>query len=1143
MKEGHIIRLLPIFFLVILLLAGCSDQGGRPHAVRGFLDLSRWDFEKDGIVNLDGEWEFYWDRLYSPGYFADRNPPAKSGYFPIPAYWNGHTQNGTALPGTGYATFRLKIRLKEGRRNLSVRIEDQSTAYRFWVNGSEIAGNGVVGADETSAKPYYRITTTSFPADGEYLDCLLQVSNFHMARGGPYRKIAIGDPDAVNKRQTGLFAIDLLLFGILGIIGVYHIVFYLLRRKDPSPLFFGACCLSWAIGIPFGAVGGRFITLIFPEVRWYWLSRMELLTWFPTVPLMLMFFAASFPREFSAKVSRCAGLTGAAFFLFALLAPSRLLGHTEIPYEIFSLMIAGYIVVMLSRAAVRKRSGAPLMLGGFLVFVATVINDILYINLLIYSVYLISAGYAVMVLIQSYAISRRFARSFSAVESLTAELEEKNSALSRLDTLKNEFLAKTSHELRTPLHGIIGIAESLIAGAAGRLNPGAERNLSVIVSSGRRLSGLINDILDFSRLRNNDIRLRRQAVDMSSVAETVLAVMKPLTAGKTVELRNEIPENLPPAWGDEDRLQQILYNLVGNSVKFTEQGEITVSARRDGPMITVSVADTGMGMPRDKHETIFRSFEQADSSDAREYGGAGLGLSITRNLVELHGGRITVDSEPGSGAVFSFTVPVAPDAGELPRETGPRSDPSPLPPLDRPAADAEPLQPLPGFDKTVRIVVVDDDPVNLQVVTNHLSFANVQVIGAAGGPQAMGIIESGDAPDLVLLDIMMPRMTGYELCRRLRERYTPYEAPVIILTAKNGVNDLVQGFAQGANDYLVKPFTRDELLARVTSQLKLKEAYLTLRENMSLRQQLEERRKSEMELRVVHRQLSRMLDTIDDALLAVNESEEVTFCNRVCEELFGCNADDILGKPLTTVIRLAAGGRFPEEAKEAIRQCFDGIANRDLGIVALERSDGALCKAHVVLSPLNLDDDPVCLLIMRPGSGNSPSGYPGNNVEQSLAVIEALNENRVRLQSIRASCNGLLPLIEEKEPRILQELTAIDEALDRAGRTLLDKETYESRRHLAVEVMNCALAYWTESTGLTKTDLAVRSNLWKVYTNMDGWERTQTLDRYLNIDTFPQKPQWIKVMKTADFVLANAKTSSTLRTRLETLLMKLRVRK
>jgi two-component system sensor histidine kinase ChiS len=791
----------------------------------------------------------------------------------------------------------------------------------------------------------------------------------------------------------------------------------------------------------------------------------------------------------------------------------------------------------------RKRSGAALMLAGFLIFVATVINDILFINLMIYSVYLISAGYAVMVLLQSLAISRRFARSFSAVESLTTELEEKNVALSRLDVLKNEFLAKTSHELRTPLNGIIGIAESLLTGATGKLSPLTEQNLSLIASSGRRLAGLIDDILDFSRLRNNDIQLRQQAVDINSITETVLTVMKPLAAGKPVELRNAIPEKLPPAWGDEDRLQQILFNLVGNAVKFTDKGEVRVSARQEGPMIAVSVADTGIGIPRDKHQAIFLSFEQVDASDARAYGGAGLGLSITRNLVELHGGSITVESEPGTGTVFRFTVPAFRGDAEISFDPRPLEHQSLVPLPRQLAVDTGPAPSLPGFDKTIRIMVVDDDAVNLQVVTNHLSFANVEVISANGGKQAMGIIESGKVPDLVLLDIMMPGMTGYELCRWLRERYSPSEMPVIMLTAKNGVNDLVQGFIQGANDYLVKPFTRDELLARVTSQLKLKEAYLTLRENMSLRQQLEERRQSELELQVVHRQLSRMLDTIDDALLAVNESEEVTFCNRVCEELLGCNAEEILGKPLPFIVRPVAGGMTPEADRDALRHCFHCNENRDLGNVVLERSDGSAVRTHVVLVPLDMDGDPVCLFIMRPRSGDRPAGDARRMVEQNLAVIEALSGNRARLRSIKASLNGLLPLIDEKEPGFLEELAAIDETLDHVCKSLLDSESYETRRHLAVEVMNCALAYWTESTGLTKTELAGRTNLWKIYTNLDGWERTQTLDRYLNVETFPQKPQWIKVMKTADFVLANGKTQSTLRTRLETLLMKLRVRR
>jgi two-component system sensor histidine kinase ChiS len=352
----------------------------------------------------------------------------------------------------------------------------------------------------------------------------------------------------------------------------------------------------------------------------------------------------------------------------------------------------------------------------------------------------------------------------------------------------------------------------------------------------------------------------------------------------------------------------------------------------------------------------------------------------------------------------------------------------------------------------------------------------------------------------------------------------------------------VEGFSMGANDYLVKPFIRDELLARVVSQLKLKESYLTLRENMSLRKELEERRQVERELRFIQQSLSFMLDTVDEALLAVNEDEEITFCNRGCEDMLGYRTADLLGKPFTRVMQTDGSETNPNAGIEAIRRCINGDGKGDLGIVALVRADGSLCETQVYLSIFNVEDESLCLLILRKSEGLHERAV-AKNFEHSIGIIEAINKNRLRLQSIKTSLNGLLPLINDEQPEFLNELKAIDESLDNAGRFLLNDENYQSRRHLAVEVMNCSLEYWTESTGFTKAELAHQSRLWKVYTNLDGWERTQTLDRFLNIDTFPRKPNWIKVFKTAEFVLANAEKPSALRTRLEILLTKLRVSK
>ena len=389
--------------------------------------------------------------------------------------------------------------------------------------------------------------------------------------------------------------------------------------------------------------------------------------------------------------------------------------------------------------------------------------------------------------------------------------------LRRIDKLKDEFLANTSHELRTPLNGIIGITESLLEGAAGKLSRKMRGNLSMIVSSGKRLASLVNDILDFSRLKTHDLRLQKKPVDIRALTDIVIRLNQPLLENKDLMLTNEIPRDIPLVQGDENRLQQILHNLIGNAIKFTEAGSVTVSAVENSGMVDVSIADTGIGIAKEKIHDIFKSFEQVDASNAREYGGTGLGLAITRQLLELHGGTIHVASEVGAGTTFTFTIPIAdPEANiGMAAEEIARA-------VEGEEAELAAGSELNKWDGSFRILVVDDEPVNQQVLANHLSFDNYTISQALNGEEALKILQNGSKIDLVLLDIMMPRMSGYEVSTRIRERYLPSELPIIMLTAKNQVSDLLEGLACGANDYLTKPFSKNELLARIRTHLNLK---------------------------------------------------------------------------------------------------------------------------------------------------------------------------------------------------------------------------------------------------------------------------------------------------------------------------------
>ncbi|MGI9543769.1 MAG: tetratricopeptide repeat protein, partial [Cyclobacteriaceae bacterium] len=227
--------------------------------------------------------------------------------------------------------------------------------------------------------------------------------------------------------------------------------------------------------------------------------------------------------------------------------------------------------------------------------------------------------------------------------------------LENINNLKDQFLANTSHELRTPLNGIIGMAESLQDGAAGAPTSKMANDLALITASGKRLASLVDSILDFSKLKNHDLQLTLKPLDLRSVVEIIFKLSESLIAGKKVNLENHVPQELPAVTADENRLQQILHNLVGNAIKFTESGSIVVNAKQDDELVSVMVRDSGIGIPKDKVELIFQEFVQADASTTREFVGTGLGLSITKKLVELHGGKIKVDSEVGQGTTFTFT--------------------------------------------------------------------------------------------------------------------------------------------------------------------------------------------------------------------------------------------------------------------------------------------------------------------------------------------------------------------------------------------------------------------------------------------------------------------------------------------------------
>ena len=823
-RSDDLTRMLFLSLSAVALSAslGCADgRSAAPEARLGVLDLRAWNFQSSGSVELKGEWEFYWQR-----FSADMAAGEAAKQF-LSGAWNDLRVDGAPVGPYGFATYRLRVLLPRDAPRLKWHTGAWHTAARFMV-GDTIRAAGFPARNADNTLSAIQPLLLDFPSNASEVLITVETANFLHRSGGLVKPPTLGEADDLARSVERSRFSQAMVFAAILMFGLYHLILYAIRR-DRVALWFGVFCMLASVRILF--VDERILRVWFPG----WGFENERLVHYLVVEAGIAAFALLirniFPSHFSNRTRNC--------FLIGALALGLLTAvRIEIAVRLILVVQAVMIALVLFsvyagiRAALRREKAALTFLAGFMLLGAGIAVDV-FLSARSLSTAFSTFGMLGFSAMQSIVIARRFADSFTQVESLSAELESRNTelaqsnvALARLDSLKDEFLANTSHELRTPLHGIIGIAESLLERAEISEDAALCSNLSLIAASGRQLATLVNDILDMQQMQNRELELVRARIPMQAVADAVVSIHGALHRGNTVQLKNEILESLPAVWGDENRVQQVLHNLVGNALKFTSSGGVRIFAKELPGQLEISVEDTGVGIAPDKHELIFERFAQADGSIQRAYGGTGLGLSITKRLVEVHGGTIGVESILGKGSRFFFTLPIAPSAS-----SGPPADPGTgsgrMAPVSRrqhsfgTIADAKISADARDVGSAGTILVVDDELINRQVLANVLGSNRYRVIEADSGLEALNLLETL-APDAVLLDVMMPRMNGYDVCRAIRKKNSPAELPVLFLSARTGLSDLVACFDAGGNDFLPKPFSGPELLARVRTHTSLR---------------------------------------------------------------------------------------------------------------------------------------------------------------------------------------------------------------------------------------------------------------------------------------------------------------------------------
>ncbi|MFC1717140.1 response regulator [Candidatus Poribacteria bacterium] len=381
-----------------------------------------------------------------------------------------------------------------------------------------------------------------------------------------------------------------------------------------------------------------------------------------------------------------------------------------------------------------------------------------------------------------------------ALQRETENLEIAKREAEKANRTKSEFLANMSHELRTPLNAIIGFAEIMRDGICGELNDDQRSSVTDIYDSGKHLLRMINDILDLSKVEAGKMELQPEEFSLSRSINDVQSIIRDMANKKHLNLQVAIPEDLPDIYADQVKFKQIMYNLLSNAVKFTpDRGDITISASLSDDEFLISVTDTGLGIHLESHEAIFDEFKQLDSSRSRQYEGTGLGLSLTKRLVELHDGKIWVESEGlGMGSEFSFTLPVRKPEVEIQQKMVERLSATVQ------ASDAP-------MEKT--ILVLEDNIQAAQLLCIYLAEAGYNTLVATDGDRAVEMAREVK-PFAITLDIMLPKKDGWQVMQELKSFQDTRDIPVIIISV---VDDKSLGFSMGAAGYLVKPLDKDQL--------------------------------------------------------------------------------------------------------------------------------------------------------------------------------------------------------------------------------------------------------------------------------------------------------------------------------------------
>ena len=692
--------------------------------------------------------------------------------------------NRVGFDNMGYGSYQLII-YRSSDTHLGLRVPDLFSAYHLYVNGELLATMGNPGPDRESEKAgrNYNLVSLSH-ISSDTLNVVLHISNFVHSKGGLGSTIILGSLSYLDHKKFINDVYDVFMAGCLVMGAFFFLGLYLYGRHEKMVLYFSLFCLVYAYRI----IGwGNYVLHDLIDIPYRLGMTIEYGTFYLTACFFSLYLKHLFPYETPKKVANFFIIFSLLWTLMTLL-PVRIFTQLNDLFLLIVLLGMFFAIFVYTRAILKRRKGAVYSIYSTIgIMVVFCMKTMAYLNIIEEILWISMIGQLVFFLFQALILSQHFTASWRH-----AKVEAEEAAKTKTD-----FLSIMSHEIRTPLNSIIGTTYHLIDEKPRKDQLSELNNLK---HSSEYLLTLINNVLDYSKIDAGKLELEMVRVPLKEFCSNIFSVFKPIADAKKIDLVLSYDENLPDIVElDKTRVNQILTNLLGNAVKFTNKGSVQFKiakgiADNDEVEVIFKIEDTGIGIDKDLRNRIFKSFEQASTETSRKYGGTGLGLSITKQLIEQMGSNIYLESEPGKGSLFYFSLNLEVKENLELTQTTEKVD-------------------LTGHS----VLLVEDNNMNILIAQRLLKKWGLEVDIANNGAEAVEMVEKSTY-SLVLMDLQMPVMDGYEATKTIRKK--GHTLPIIAITASAMFDKSLKLNDAGLDGMISKPFNPHDLLDVVTHEIK-----------------------------------------------------------------------------------------------------------------------------------------------------------------------------------------------------------------------------------------------------------------------------------------------------------------------------------